>query len=76
MTDFYESLTLFVTTAGLNCRLIAEQLECGIVRRQIVYRLDLLGMIFVHMVIVYDRLDEDGKVLTPEEILYRVCFLA
>ena len=22
---------------------------------------------------IYNRLDEDGKVLTPEEILYRVC---
>lgn len=22
----------------------------------------------------YFRLDEDGKVLTPEEILYRVCY--
>jgi len=27
------------------------------------------------MVTVYNRLDEDGKVLTPEEILYRVCIL-
>jgi len=28
------------------------------------------------MVTVCGRLDEDGKVLTPEEILYRVCILS
>jgi len=28
------------------------------------------------MMTVHNRLDEDGKVLTPEEILYRVCILS